>query len=130
MLLPTSNRFRPLLDLPTSDPPSEFIKRAISVRIRFLDFDGGTAKGVRRSLNNHGGASMFLWNAAVKHIYSVPEEERSAAFNVDLLCKRFMRKKDENDVKFGRGILCRARPLLSAAKEYAHCRSKSSASIW
>ena len=108
VLLPTSNRFRPLLDLPTSDPPSELIKRAISVRIRFQDFEGGTAKGVRRSLNNHGGASMFLWNAAVKHIYSVPEEERSAAFNVDLLCKRFINER-----------LYEAKPLLQSPDECA-----------
>jgi hypothetical protein len=106
VLLPTSNRFRPLLDLPTCDPPTELIKRAITVRIRFLDFDGGTAKGVRRSLNNHGGASMFLWNAAVKHIYSLPEEQRAAAFNSDLLCKRFINEK-----------LYAAKPLLQLPEE-------------
>jgi len=106
VLLPTSNRFRPLLDLPTCDPPTELIKRAITVRIRFLDFDGGTAKGVRRSLNNHGGASMFLWNAAVKHIYSLPEEQLAAAFNSDLLCKRFINEK-----------LYAAKPLLQLPDE-------------
>ena len=106
VLLPTSNRFRPLLDLPTSDPPSELIKRAISVRVRFRDFDGGTAKGVRRALNDHGGCSMFLWNAAVKYIYSLPEGERSAAFNVDLLCKRFINEK-----------LYAAKPLLLSPGE-------------
>ena len=86
----THNRFRPLLDLPTADAPTGFIKRSVSMRVRFL---GDRARQAARSFCDHGGGARFLWNAAVRYIGGLRPEEQSSAYNMDLLNKKFITER-------------------------------------
>jgi hypothetical protein len=60
------------------------------MRIRFL---GAAKRDAARAFNNHGGGCRFLWNAAVKYISTLRPEQKSAAYNADLLCKRFINER-------------------------------------
>jgi hypothetical protein len=78
-----------LVDLPEVPVLETLVTRAIHARVRFLSTASEDAKVVRRAFNNHGGATRYVWNAALKWIRVQPETERARAFNKDLLNKRF-----------------------------------------
>ena len=81
------NPYRLLFDLPSSEQPTEAIKRAIKMRVRFLDGDGVTAKAVRRSFNDHGGGVRYLWNAMTRWINKQPGNLRPVCFGENVLKK-------------------------------------------
>jgi hypothetical protein len=82
-----ANPYRVLFDLPASDLPKDTIKRAIRMRLRFLDGNGVTAKSVRRAFNDHGGGARYLWNAMTRWINKQPESLRSMCFGENVLKK-------------------------------------------
>lgn len=121
-----TNRFRPLFDLPEASPAPEIIKRAVSMRCRFIDVSGDPGGGARarRAFNNTGGAVRFLWNSALKYIKKLPAPERGRAFNADFLSKMFCSEttsesKGQGDGETEEAFATRKRKRVEKDRDYA-----------
>ena len=82
---------RALFDLGPSEDNAEEPTRAIAYRLR-------PTKVQRRSLNNHAGASRYVYNKMLEFIRSQPQEEQAAWYNSNRLSTVFLTKKPRSHV--------------------------------
>jgi transposase len=82
---------RALFDLSPNEDNTEEPTRAITYRLRLT-------KKQRRTLNNHAGASRYVYNKMLEFIRSQPQEEQAAWYNLNRLSAVFLTENPRSNV--------------------------------